>query len=101
MILLSNATVPLNANALPFSVAPVFSVIDASAMIVPWKTAVVPKVAEVPTCQKMLEVRAPPAKVTCTPLLTVSAEAIWKIQTSLALPVRVKSVVAIASLVNL
>ena len=76
MVFWSNAMVPLNANALPFSVAPVFSVIDASAMMVPEKLAVVPSVAWVPTCQKMLSALAPPANVTCTPLLILSSLAI-------------------------
>jgi len=51
MVLVSNVTAPLLASALPFSVAPVFSVIDANAKMFPLKTEYVPRVAELPTCQ--------------------------------------------------
>ena len=47
--------VPVLANALPSSVAPVLNEIDSMARTVPLKTEVVPKVAELPTCQNMLE----------------------------------------------
>ena len=44
-------TPPILANALPSRVAPVLKVIDCIAIMVPLKTEVVPKVAELPTCQ--------------------------------------------------
>ena len=51
-ILLSSVIAPLRASALPMSVAPVFSVIDCSDMMLPWNTEFVPSVAELPVCQK-------------------------------------------------
>jgi hypothetical protein len=45
MALVSRLTAPFRARALPSSVAPVFSVIDSRAMIVPLKLEFVPKVA--------------------------------------------------------
>ena len=50
-MLLSSVTAPLRASILPSTVAPVFSVIEVSARIVPAKLVVVPSVAELPTCQ--------------------------------------------------
>src|SRR5580692_103006 len=43
-------------------------------------------VAELPTCQKTFAASAPPARMTWRPEVVVSVEAIWKIQTALALP---------------
>lgn len=51
MVLVSNVTAPVCANALPSSVAPVAIVIDANARMFPLKTEYVPRVAELPTCQ--------------------------------------------------
>jgi hypothetical protein len=83
----SNVTAPaVCARALPFSVAPVASVIEASDRMLPLKVEVVPRTAELPTCQKMLWAEAPPASLTLLPLKVVSPEAIWKIQTAFALP---------------
>jgi hypothetical protein len=48
-------TAPPNASARPFSVAPLFTVIEVSANMFPCMTAVVSIVAELPTCQKILE----------------------------------------------
>ena len=56
MVLLSSVTAPLIAKARPSSVAPVFSVMLWSAMIVPTKRLPTPSVAELPTCQKMFTV---------------------------------------------
>ena len=53
-------TAPVLANALPSSVAPVLKEMDCIAIIVPLKAELVPKVAELPTCQKMLDANAPP-----------------------------------------
>ncbi len=50
-VLLAKVTALVSAAARPFSVAPVFSVTEAWAMMVPLKTEVVPRVAELPTCQ--------------------------------------------------
>ena len=68
--------VPVLASALPSSVAPVSNVMDCIAITVPLKTEVVPKVAELPTCQKILVARAPPLRITLRPDVVVSVDAI-------------------------
>ena len=82
----SIVTAATRAKARPSSVAPVASVMDWSAMIVPLNTEVVPKVAELPTCQKMFEALAPPLRMTCRPEVVVKVDAIWKMKTAFALP---------------
>ena len=52
-ILLSSVTAPLRANALPDKVALVFSVMLVRATMLPMNEVVVPRVAEVPTCQNI------------------------------------------------
>ena len=52
--LVSKVTAPLRANTLPSTEAPVFTVTDAEAKIVPAKLEFVPSVADEPTCQKIL-----------------------------------------------
>jgi hypothetical protein len=54
--------------------------------MLPLKVEVVPRVAELPTCQTMFWAEAPPASLTLLPLKVVSAVAIWKIQTAFGLP---------------
>jgi hypothetical protein len=54
--------------------------------MLPLKVELGPRVAELPTCQKMLRAWAPPARTTELLLEVVSPEAIWKIQTAFALP---------------
>lgn len=49
--LLSNVTAPLRANARPATVAPVVTVTLVSARILPTNAVLVPRVAELPTCQ--------------------------------------------------
>jgi hypothetical protein len=56
----SNVTAPVRAKALPFNTAPVVSVMDARAIMVPLMLVCVPSVAELPTCQNTLEAWAPP-----------------------------------------
>ena len=57
--MLSRVTAAPRANALPVISAPVFSVMDSDARMVPTKLESVPSVAEVPTCQKTLLACAP------------------------------------------
>jgi len=85
-MLVSKVTAPLRARALPFSVAPLVTVMEVSARMLPLKVELVPRVAELPTCQKMLLAFALPARTTELLLEVVSDEAIWKIQTAFALP---------------
>jgi hypothetical protein len=49
-----NVTAPLLAKALPTNSAPLLSVMDSVAIMVPTKLEFVPSVAEVPICQKTL-----------------------------------------------
>src|SRR5450759_4526944 len=86
MVLLIIVTPPFLANALPSSVAPVLKVMDSNAITVPLKTEVVPKVAELPTCQKMLDASAPPLRITLRPDVVVRADAICIMKTELAFP---------------
>jgi hypothetical protein len=81
--------VPLLARARPVRVPPP-SVMLANAIIFPAKLLPVCMVAEEPTCQKTLQGDAPPAKATVAPVAVVRELPIWKIQTSLELPVSVR-----------
>src|SRR4051794_14799396 len=58
-LFVSSVTAPFRASVRPESVAPVFSVMLVSARMLPAKTVFVPSVAELPTCQKMLQLVAP------------------------------------------
>jgi hypothetical protein len=55
MVLVSKVTAPFRARALPWRVAPVVTVIELRAKMFPANELVVPRVAEVPTCQNTLE----------------------------------------------
>lgn len=77
---------PVLASILPSTVAPVFNVMDCMARTVPLNTVVVPKVAELPTCQKILEAKAPPLKITLRPDVVVRVVAIWMIKIAAELP---------------
>ena len=76
MVLPSRVTAPVRASALPLSVAPVLNEMDCIAIMVPIKTEVVPKVAELPTCQNMLDAFALPLSITLRSEVVVKAEAI-------------------------
>ena len=86
MVLLAIVTEPILANPLPLSVAPVLKVMDCIAITVPLKTEVVPKVAELPTCQKILDANAPPLRITLRPGVVVSVDAICIMKTAFAFP---------------
>src|ERR1019366_7004540 len=86
IVLESNVTAPLRARTLPWTVAPVFSVAEVSARIVPTKLLVVPSVAELPTCQKTLHACAPFSSTTRLPEAVIKVEPAWKIKTASALP---------------
>ena len=74
------------AKALPLSVAPVVIVMDAEARMLPSKTELVPRVAEVPTCQKMLAGLAPFIRIIPRPDEVVREVPIWKMKTAFGLP---------------
>jgi hypothetical protein len=76
----------LPARALPVSVAPVSRVTAGSAIMVPWKIDFVPRVAELPVCQKTLLACVPPDRITCVLRMVVSVDPIWKMKTAFASP---------------
>jgi len=82
-------TEPFLASARPFRVPP-SSVMLIKAMIFPAKLLPVWMVAEVPTCQNTLQGDAPPVKATVAPVAVVRVLPIWKIHTSVELPVNVR-----------
>src|SRR6185503_18768341 len=86
MILESSVTAAVRANSRPSTVAPVVTVIEAIARILPLNTELVPSVAELPTCQKTFAAWAPPLKITCRPTVVVRVEPIWKMNTAFASP---------------
>jgi len=59
MVLVSSVTAPFLASSCPCMVAPVCAVMDVNAKICPIKVEYVPNVAELVTCQKTRQYRAP------------------------------------------
>ena len=86
----SNVTAPVSAKALPFSTAPVKIEMEAWARMVPLKVEYVPRVAELPTCQKMLAAVTPPVRTTLLPVPVVRELAIWKMKTLLDAPLSMR-----------
>ena len=79
-------TAPLRARARPSMVVPVFRVMEVSAMMVPLKVELVPRVAELPTCQKMLQGSAPLMRRMLLSGAVTRVEPAWKIQKALGSP---------------
>ena len=73
-----NVTAPLRAKALPESDTPFPIEMDARAMMFPANEEVVPRVADVPICQKTLEACARLIRTTVLLVAVVSAVPIWK-----------------------
>src|SRR5207253_11114904 len=86
MELESSVTAAVRANSRPSTVAPVVTVMEANARMFPLNTEPVPRVAELPTCQKTLAACAPPLRMTWRPTVVVRVDAIWKMKTALASP---------------
>src|SRR5580765_3248255 len=86
IVLESSVTAAVRANSRPSTEAPVVTVMEAKASMFPLKTEVVPRVAELPTCQKTLAALAPPLRITWRPKVVVSVDAIWKMKTALGSP---------------
>jgi hypothetical protein len=82
-------TEPSLASARPVRVPPL-SVMLVNAIITPAKVVPVCMVAEEPTCQNTLHGDAPPAKATVAPVAVVRVLPIWKIHTSVEVPVSVR-----------
>src|ERR1700733_948258 len=86
MVLDCSVTAPLCANSLPFTMEPALSVMDWLARMLPLKTELAPRVAEVPTCQKTLKALALPTRIIWLPAAVVSVDGMWKIKTALGSP---------------
>lgn len=69
-----------------FVVAPVVRVMEVNARMFPWKAVFVPRVAELPTCQKTRHGCAPLITNTLELLAVVRVLAIWKMKTLSELP---------------
>jgi len=97
----SKVTAPVSAQALPFSVALVFSVMDAEAMMVPEKLVPLPSVAELPTTQRTSSAFEPGLKTTLLFAAVMRVDVASKIQTGFATPlgssVRVPMRLAVAA----
>ena len=86
IVSLISVTAPLRASARPVSETPSFIVIEASAMMLPANTVVVPSVAELPTCQKTLQGCAPLTSSTRLADAVISVEPAWKTKTAFGSP---------------
>ena len=75
---------PDPANNLPVTAAPLFTVMLTAARMFPLKLQVVPRVAELPTCQKTFFAWAPPLRTILVPGPMVSVDAILKMKTAFA-----------------
>ena len=85
-VLVSSVTAPFRAKARPCTVAPVVTVIEVSARMLPTNTELVPNVAELPTCQNTLQACAALINDTLLPELVMRLELVWKIHTEFGLP---------------
>jgi hypothetical protein len=65
---------------------PAPTVIDVKAMMVPTKVELLPSVAELPTCQKTLQARAPFVRMTLLFEAVMSADETWKMKTAFGSP---------------
>jgi hypothetical protein len=74
MVLVSRVTAPLRANTRPFTVVPVCTEIEVNAMMVPTKVVLVPRVAELPTCQNTLHGEAPLMRATVLPDAVINVD---------------------------
>src|SRR5581483_1115332 len=83
MASLIRVTSPFLASARPFTLTPLFIVIDVRARMVPPKVEPDPSVAELVTCQKTLQGCAPLMKLTELDEAVTRSEVAWKIQTEL------------------
>lgn len=70
----------------PPTETPVVAVMEAKAMTLPSKIVAVPRVAELPTCQKTLQGRAPLMRMTEDAVAVVRVEPNWKTKTAFGSP---------------
>ncbi|AYV25447.1 hypothetical protein EES41_01710 [Streptomyces sp. ADI95-16] len=83
MVLLSSVTAALRASARPSNTAPFWAVMEARARMLPLKKDEVLTVAELPTCQKMLQACAPLISWTLLPTSMIKVVGTWKMKTEL------------------
>jgi hypothetical protein len=83
---LISVTAPLRANARPWTVTLSLIEIEVNARMVPIKTEDVPRVAELPICQKTLHACAPLTRFTWLADAVVSMDPTWKMKTALGSP---------------
>ena len=86
IVLVSRETWPLRASIRPCTVAPVWRLIEVSARTDPTNVVAVPRVAELPTCQKTWHAWAPPTSATVLLLAVISVEPAWKTKTASGSP---------------
>ncbi len=86
MVLWSRVTAPLRASRRPRTVALVWALIEVRARIVPTKVEFVPRVAELPTCQKTLHAAAPFSRATTLLVAVISVLWVWNTQTAFLSP---------------
>ena len=82
----SKVTASVRASARPWTVTPVVTVTAAKARMLPANTESVPRVAELPTCQKTLHSWAPLMSETVLLDAVVSDESVWKMNTVVGSP---------------
>src|SRR2546430_17052801 len=82
MALSSRLTAAVLANNRPSTAAPVVTVMEAMARMFPLNTEPVPRVAELPTCQKTFAALAPPLKMTWRSTVVVRGGALSKMDTA-------------------
>lgn len=81
MVFVSRVTAPFRANNCPCTLAPVFAAMDVKAKICPTKLEFVPKVAELPTFQKIRQKRALLMRLTLLPAAVMSVEVVLNTKT--------------------
>jgi hypothetical protein len=82
----SKVTAPFRASSRPVTVAPVSSVIDVNARVVPARLVFVPSVSELPTTQKTLQAWAPFSSTTLLDDAVMNVDAASKMKTVDASP---------------
>lgn len=82
MELLSRVTCPLRASTRPATVEPVCTVASVNAKMFPTNVVWVPRVAELPTCQKTLQGSTPLISITVLFDAVIRVDATWKMNTA-------------------
>jgi hypothetical protein len=86
MVLVSRLTWPFRASTRPVTVVPVCTVAEVNAKMLPTKVVLVPKVAELPTCQNTLHAWAPLISATVLFDAVIRVDPTWKMNTALGSP---------------